>query len=249
MLGSYMNLTVRIPLQTDAAQHQRLLELQREFARACNAVAPLVQETRIWNRVALHHLAYRKLRESFPGIGSQMACNAIYSVSRAARLVFQTPGSPFHHSRLVGQPLPRLHFLDTSPVYFDRHTLSLKQGQASMYTLDGRMRFQLALSQEQEEAFHQRKLLEAALLRGGSSFELHFIFAPAEAARAALPAASVDAPARAGALRTAAPRSALAPGTAVPQPLQEPASARPERMPEPPPVTGLPPYLSIEAPA
>lgn len=111
-----MNFVVRIPLQTDAAQQQRLLELQQEFARACNAVAPLVQETRTWNRVALHHLAYRKLREAFPGIGSQMACNAIYSVSRAARLVYQTPGSPFHHSRLAGQPLPRLHFLDTSPV-------------------------------------------------------------------------------------------------------------------------------------
>ena len=188
-----MNFVVRIPLQTDAAQHQRLLELQHEFARACNAVAPLVQETRTWNRVALHHLAYRKLREAFPGIGSQMACNAIYSVSRAARLVYQTPGSPFHHSRLAGQPLPRLHFLDTSPVYFDRHTLSLKQGQASMYTLDGRMRFQLALSQEQEEAFHRRKLLEAALLRGGAGFELHFTFAPEQAPVLPAPGAAVAA--------------------------------------------------------
>ena len=188
-----MNFVVRIPLQTDAAQQQRLLELQQEFARACNAVAPLVQETRTWNRVALHHLAYRKLREAFPGIGSQMACNAIYSVSRAARLVYQTPGSPFHHSRLAGRALPRLHFLDTSPVYFDRHTLSLKQGQASMYTLDGRMRFQLALSQEQEEAFHRRKLLEASLLRGAAGFELHFTFAPEQAPVLPAPGAAVAA--------------------------------------------------------
>lgn len=177
-----MNSVVRIPLQANEGQFQRLLDLQREFARACNAVAPLVQETRIWNRVALHHLAYRKLREAFPGIGSQMACNAIYSVSRTARLVFQTPGSPFHHTLLVGKPLPRLQFLDTSPVYFDRHTLSLKQGQASMYTLDGRMKFQLALQPEQEAAFHQRKLLEAALLRSGDNFELQFTFGPAASA-------------------------------------------------------------------
>lgn len=174
-----MKSAIRIPLQTDAPQFQRLLALQREFARACNAVAPLVQETRIWNRVALHHLAYRKLREAFPEIGSQMACNAIYSVSRTARLVFQTPGSPFHHTRLVGQPLPRLHFQETSPVYFDRHTLSLKQGQVSMYTLDGRMKFQLALLPEQEAAFHERKLLEAALQRVGETFELQFLFGPA----------------------------------------------------------------------
>jgi hypothetical protein len=179
-----MNSVVRIPLHADAEQHQRLLELQREFARACNAVAPLVQETRTWNRVALHHLAYRKLREAFPGIGSQMACNAIYSVSRTARLVFQSPGSPFHHTQLAGKPLPLLQFLDTAPVYFDRHTLSIKQGQASMYTLDGRMKFQLALLPEQEAAFHQRKLLEASLQRRGEVFELQFTFGPAAAAAA-----------------------------------------------------------------
>ena len=180
-----MNSVVRIPLHADAEQHQRLLELQREFARACNAVAPLVQETRTWNRVALHHLAYRKLREAFPGIGSQMACNAIYSVSRTARLVFQSPGSPFHHTQLVGKPLPLLQFLDTAPVYFDRHTLSIKQGQASMYTLDGRMKFQLALLPEQEAAFHQRKLLEASLQRRADLFELQFTFGPAVAGAAA----------------------------------------------------------------
>ena len=186
-----MNSWLRIPLNTSPEQRQRLLELQHEFARACNALAPVVQETRIWNRVALHHLAYRKLRESFPGIGSQMACNAIYSVSRAARLVFQTPGSPFHHTLMVDKPLPRLQFLETAPVYFDRHTLSIKAGQASLYTLDGRMRFQLALQPEQEAAFHQRKLLEASLQRRGEGFELQFSFGPA-ADQAAVPVMSEE---------------------------------------------------------
>jgi hypothetical protein len=179
-----MNSVIRIPLHADAKQHQRLLDLQQEFARACNAVAPMVQATRTWNRVALHHLAYRKLREAFPGIGSQMACNAIYSVSRTARLVFQSPGSPFHHTHLVGKPLPLLHFLDTAPVYFDRHTLSIKQGQASMYTLDGRMKFQLALQPEHEAAFHQRRLLEASMQRRGEVFELQFTFGPQPGAAA-----------------------------------------------------------------
>lgn len=188
-----MNSVVRIPLHADEQQYQRLLELQQAFARACNAVAPLVQQTRTWNRVALHHLAYRKLREAFPDIGSQMACNAIYSVSRAARLVFQSAGSPFHHTALVGKPLPLLQFLDTAPVYFDRHTLSLKQGQASMYTLDGRMKFQLALQPDQEAAFHQRKLLEAALTRLDNQFELQFSFGQ-EAAELQIKAPSVSQP-------------------------------------------------------
>jgi len=227
-----MNSVVRLPLQANAQQFQRLLALQQVFARACNAVAPLVRETRTWNRVALHHLAYRKLREAFPDMGSQMACNAIYSVSRAARLVFQSPGSPFHHTRLVGKPLPLLQFLETAPVYFDRHTLSLKQGQASMYTLDGRMKFQLALQPEQEAAFHQRRLLEASLMRLGDQFELQFSFGdlPAGHRPPGAPASPVDC-----ALPGAGDAPNLKPLGTGPFPI--------------PPVDSLPPYLNVEVPA
>ena len=158
-----MNSSIVINLQTSGEQHARLEALQRAFAEVCNALAPRVQATRTWNRVALHHLAYKELRERFPALGSQMVCNAIYSVSRACRIVFQTPGSPFHTGRWGSRPLPLLHFSANAPVYFDRHTLSIKDSTASMYTLDGRMKFQLALSPEQEQAFHQRKLREIVL--------------------------------------------------------------------------------------
>lgn len=173
-----MNFSVRIALNTTPEQHARLLALQAAFAQVCNELSPLVQQTRVWNRVTLHHMAYKSLRERFPALGSQMVCNAIYSVSRACRMVFQTPGSPVHLSLLGERPLPRLHFSDTCPVYFDRHTLSLKDGQVSMYTLDGRMRFQLSLRPEDEQAFHSRKLLEIVLQRVGERFELSFVFAP-----------------------------------------------------------------------
>ena len=184
-----MNSVIRLTLNTTPEQQARLLALQQAFAQVCNALAPVVQQTRVWNRVALHHMAYKQLRERFPGMGSQMVCNAIYSVSRASRIVFQTPGSPLHHSKLAGKPLPLLHFTDSSPVYFDRHTLSIKEGLASMYTLDGRMRFQLLLAPEVEQAFHTRKLHEVVLQRGqGGAFELSFHFGPAEGQPAAEPA-------------------------------------------------------------
>ena len=160
-----MNSFLRIPLEASSEQLERLQALQQGFAKVCNALAPLVQQTRVWNRVALHHLAYRQLREQFPEMGSQMVCNAIYSVSRTGRLVFQHPQSPFHLARLGDRPLPLLRFSDSCPVYFDRHTLSLKAGQLSMFTLDGRMRFQLTLRAQDEEAFHTRKLREIVLTR------------------------------------------------------------------------------------
>ena len=164
-----MDALLRIPLETTPAQVQRLLQLQQGFAELCNALAPLVQQTRVWNRVALHHLAYRQLREAFPQMGSQMVCNAIYSVSRTCRLVFQSPSSPLHLDKLGDRPLPLLRFGANSPVYFDRHTLSIKAGQLSMFTLDGRMRFELALAPEVQQRFAQQKLREVVLQQGQAS--------------------------------------------------------------------------------
>ena len=164
-----MNTLLHVPLKADAAQVQRLQDLQKGFARVCNALAPLVQQTRVWNRVALHHLAYRQLREAFPQMGSQMVCNAIYSVSRTCRLVFQSPSSPLHLDKLGDRPLPLLRFGANSPVYFDRHTLSIKAGQLSMFTLDGRMRFELALAPEVQQRFAQQKLREVVLQQGQAS--------------------------------------------------------------------------------
>ena len=183
-----MNLVLRLPLHASPEQQARLRALQVAFAQVCNALAPLVQQTRVWNRVALHHLAYRQLRERFPALGSQMVCNAIYSVSRTSRTVYQHPSSPFNLARLGDRPLPLLRFADSCPVYFDRHTLSIKEGRLSMYTLDGRMRFDLALGAEGEAQFHSSKLREVVLTRGaqGSSFVLSFWLGDAEESAQAL---------------------------------------------------------------
>jgi hypothetical protein len=186
-----MNSALRVTLNASPEQAQRLVDLQAAFAKVCNALAPVVQQTRCWNRVTLHHLAYKSLREQFPQIGSQMVCNAIYSVSRTARLLFQDAASPFHLSRLQGKPLPTLRFSDGCPVYFDRHTLSVKDGSLSLYTLDGRMRFLLSLSKDDEKNFHEKKLREIVLSRKkDGAFELAFWFGEAQEDEAGPPGAA-----------------------------------------------------------
>jgi hypothetical protein len=183
-----MNFMLRIPLNTSPEQLVRLQALQVAFARVCNALAPTVQQTKVWNRVALHHLMYRGLRDRFPEMGSQMVCNAIYSVSRTCRVVFQHPQSPFNLARLGDKPLPLLRFSDNCPVYFDRHTLSVKAGQLSMYTLDGRMRFALALQPADEANFNEKKLREIVLSnRPDGAFELSFLFSDGQEDDAPLP--------------------------------------------------------------
>jgi hypothetical protein len=64
------------------------------------------------------------------------------------------------------RPLPVMRFADTCPVYFDRHTLSLKADKLSLFTLDGRMQFELILPAEQLALFEQGKLREIVLSRG-----------------------------------------------------------------------------------
>jgi hypothetical protein len=175
-----MSNLLRIPLNGTPEQFERLRALRVAFADVCNAIAPVVQATRCWNRVALHHLVYRSMRERFPALGSQMICNAVYSVSRIARLVLQHPNSPWSVNKRFDAPLPLLRFAPSAPVYFDRHTLSLKGSVLSMFTLDGRMRFELRLTPGDAARFHDEKLIELVLLTTSGGFELHFRFAGAD---------------------------------------------------------------------
>ncbi len=176
-----MKSVIRVPLNTTPEQYARLQALQTAFAQVCNALAPEVQRSRIWNRVALHHLHYRALREKFPALGSQMVCNAIYAVSRTSRLIFQTPASPFSLAKLGDKPLPLMQFADSCPVYFDRHTLSIKGNKLSLFTLDGRMHFELTLPEEQLLLFKVAKLREIVLTRRiDAAYELAFWLEPAE---------------------------------------------------------------------
>lgn len=171
-----MKFAVRVPLATEPAQLQQLHELQEEFTKACNSISPKVVSHRCWNRVTLHHLTYKQLREQFPRLGSQMACNAIYAVCRAARIVYQHPNSPFNLTALGARPLPRMQFTANSPVYFDRHTLSLRENQVSIFTLDGRIKLGVSIDPEVTRRFRQERVREIVLNSKGGEFGLSFVF-------------------------------------------------------------------------
>jgi hypothetical protein len=109
-------------------------------------------------------------------MGSQMICNAVYSVCRAARIILQHPKSPFSIDKAPNAVLPRIVFLPNSPVYFDRHTLNIKGNVLSMFTLDGRIRFDIKLTEVQQLSFIQDKLKEVLLLKVNQAFYLRFHF-------------------------------------------------------------------------
>jgi len=185
---SHMEKNACLALVATPVQVNLLKELQAQFAQVCNTLAPEVSRSRVWGRVALHHLHYKRLRAEFPRLGSQMVCNVIYAVSKAARLVFQHPSSPLHVSRLGPGGLPLLRFAANGPVYFDRHTLSLREDGLSLYTLEGRIRFEAALQPETRSALQGVRLLEVVLeSREEDRFTLTFKWDAAEQGHGAEP--------------------------------------------------------------
>lgn len=105
-----------------------------------------------------------------------MACNAIYAVCRAARIVYQHPKSPFNVAALGTKPLPRMQFTVHSPVYFDRHTLSLREGQVSLFTLDGRIKLGVTIDPDLSRRFREERLREVVLNSKSGRFGLGFVF-------------------------------------------------------------------------
>ena len=170
-----MNSEIHIIFGVDEQMRERLDRLRVEFAKACNWVAPIARANHCWNRVALHHLTYHQLRRQFPDLGSQMACNAIYSVCRSYRLILEHPQSPLFGRKIQEGQLPELQFLDRSPVFFDRHTLSLQNNRLSLFTLEGRLRFGIELNAQDELKFRTEKLREIQLLANGHQYMMKML--------------------------------------------------------------------------
>lgn len=137
--------TASIRLGTAPEEAAALMALRCAYADACNRLVPTVREHRLWNRVGLHQRAYNGLREATP-LGSQMCCNAIFSVCKAYKAQKEL-------GRIdKDEPVPAIRF-DRASVHFDKRTYTLKGDSVSLYTLDGRITVSLRPGE------HQRRIL------------------------------------------------------------------------------------------
>jgi IS605 OrfB family transposase len=158
--------TASIRLNVDPEQAAALMALQSAYADACNRLVPTVVEHRCWNRVALHHLAYARLRKETP-LGAQMVCNAIFSVCKA-----------YKAQKKLGRirkdaPVPAVHF-NRASVHFDKRTYSIHGERLSLYTLSGRITVTLVTGEHQRRIMASGKAKEAELVcrRGRWYFNL-----------------------------------------------------------------------------
>jgi len=155
--------TASIRLDVTPEQAAALGALRSAYAQACNRLVPMVCEHRVWNRVGLHQRAYRSLRQSSP-LGSQMVCNAIFSVCKAYRA-----------QRALGrirrdEPVPTLRF-DRASVHYDQRTYTIQANGVSLNTLKGRVSVPWILAEHQRTILQSGRAKEAELvLRDGQWF-------------------------------------------------------------------------------
>lgn len=148
--------TASIRLSASPQQDAALRALQHAYADACNRLVPIVREKRVWNRVALHNLAYSMLRSATP-LGSQMCCNAIFSVCKAYKA--QKALGRIRKDREV----PAMRF-ERASVHFDKRTYSIQGDSVSLYTLDGRIVVPMRMGEHQRRLLSSGKPKEAELV-------------------------------------------------------------------------------------
>ncbi len=154
--------TVSLKLRTTVEQSLALTELQSAYSSACNRLVPIVIENRCWNRVALHKLTYSDLRENTV-LGSQMCCNAIFSVCKAYK-------SQNALKKIKKDFVPEIQFRKTS-IHFDKRTYTVKENTISLYTLNGRIKVELVTGKHQSILLASGFPKEAELIfRNGNWF-------------------------------------------------------------------------------
>ncbi len=143
---------------TTPGESLALLQLQKAFNQTCNMIVPIAVENRCWNKVALHHLSYYKVRGREKDVknilGSQMVCNSIKAVCDAYKVL------KLKKDDLV----PVINFKQSSSVHFDKRTYTLKNNVVSLYTLSGRIQVSLRYGGFQEKYLQKGLPTEAELI-------------------------------------------------------------------------------------
>ena len=147
-----LNRTVCVRLLVNPEDSVKLSETHVLYRDACNFVVPIVcknKELRLWQRFSLHHAAYPQIREIFPALGAQLACNVIRSVSSAYKTELAN-----HPQQLIQSELKVIRFKNPS-VHLDKNTITYRDnGTVSLYTLKGRVEAMLAPGDR--HLFHER---------------------------------------------------------------------------------------------
>ena len=161
--SSKLTTTVCIKLQMDSEAVQKLEKTRLLYLDACNFLVKYVcrdPKERNWQRYNLHHAAYYDLRSALPALGSQLACNAIRSVSSAYKTELVN-----HPRKNKTEPLKEIVFKNPS-IHLDKNTIAYQadMSEANVFTIDGRVRVRLCPGDFQKRLLQSGKRKESNLV-------------------------------------------------------------------------------------
>jgi IS605 OrfB family transposase len=107
---------------------------------------------------------YYRLREAFPRLGAQLACNAIASAARSLKA-----------HRANGHGWAPIAFRPSSSVHLDARTYRLARELVSVFTLAGREQIALHIGAFQRGYLERGKVKEAELLERRGRWYLHVV--------------------------------------------------------------------------
>jgi putative transposase len=158
-----MKRTIAIRCRTSSSEKAALSLLQDEFTKACNQISPIAHSEKCWNRVALHNKVYTCIRRD-TSLGSQMACNAIFSVCKAYKAR--------KNKKREDKPV---QFRRQASVHFDKRTYSIRGTTLSLYTLQGRLKLQMKIGAFQQEYLEKGLAREAELICKKGEWYFHLV--------------------------------------------------------------------------
>lgn len=118
-----MKLTLQIKLLPNIEQSISLKKTIRQVNISCNEISEIAWKNKVFNQFKIHKLSYHKIKKSYD-ISAQLVVRAIskvadsYKKSRKTKSIFRELGS----------------------IAYDSRVLSYKNGQASLSTVDGRIK-------------------------------------------------------------------------------------------------------------
>ena len=148
-------------MDEDAAQ--KLHKTRLLYRDACNFLVKYVcrdPNERNWQRYNLHHAAYYDLRSALPVLGSQLACNAIRSVSSAYKTELTN-----HPRKNKEEPLKEIVFKNPS-IHLDKNTIRYQSDmtEATVFTVEGRVKVRLCPGDFQKRLLASGKRKESNLV-------------------------------------------------------------------------------------
>lgn len=160
-----MRRTIALKLHLSQEQSDALLATQAEFSRACNEAVSFAVQNRCWNRVALHHLCYYKIRDTVSSLGSQMICNSIKKVCSSYKVL----------KVKKSQEVPYISFKGNGSVHYDKRTYSLKDQTLSLFSINGRIKCQFVIGDFQRDYLEKGSVKEGELIRKRNRWFFHLV--------------------------------------------------------------------------